>query len=103
MFTCPLIFAMSAERSLSEPEAPARGTPAAPKKAPLPQARRAAPSVNLDAGEWAVAPGRMPPAVAEFRWALEELRLALFVPELAGRPAMTVARVESLGKNLPRP
>ncbi len=50
----------------------------------LPPARRAAPTVNLDAGEWALRPGILPPAVEQHRWLLEDLRLSLFVPDLGG-------------------
>jgi hypothetical protein len=50
----------------------------------LPPARRAAPTVNLDAGEWALRPGILPPAVEQHRWLLEDLRLGLFVPDLGG-------------------
>lgn len=100
-FTAWVAAAMSAERAASDPDAPAK--PGASKKAPLPQARRAAPTVNVDAGDWAMAPGRLPPAVAEFRWALEELRLAMFVPDLAGKSPVTPARLDALAKNLPRP
>lgn len=52
-------------------------------KAPLPQARRVSARVNLDAGTWSMQPGKMPAALAEYRWALEEYRLSLFAPELA--------------------
>ena len=53
-------------------------------RAALPPARRAAPSVNLDAGEWAMRPGMLPQAVEQHRWLLEELRMSLFVPDLGG-------------------
>ncbi len=49
--------------------------------APLPQARRAAPAVNVDAGEWAMRPGIMPPLIEQYRWMLEELRVGLFGAE----------------------
>lgn len=99
-FTAWVAAAMSAERAAADPDAPAK--PGASKRAPLPQARRAAPTVNVDAGDWAMAPGRLPPAVTDFRWALEELRLAMFAPDLAAKPAMSAARVEALAKQLPR-
>ncbi len=65
-------------------EAPTPSGAKRPAKAPLPQARRAAPTVNLDAGEWAIRPEHLPPAVGDYRWALEEYRAALFA---ASRPA----------------
>lgn len=79
---------MSAESARAQAEGRSAEQPAVPRggKAPLPQARRAAPRVNLDAGAWAASPGAMPPEVEAYRWAAEELRLALFVPELS-RPA----------------
>lgn len=84
--------------------APAPPPPAGTKsKAPLPQAKRAAPTVNLDAGAWAMQPGRLPAAVEQYRWALEELRLVMFAPELAGKAQMTAAKVEAMAKALPKP
>ncbi len=71
------------ERGESSPGSAARG------RAPLPQARRSAPSVNLDAAEWALRPGRLPPAVAEYRWALEEYRVRLFTPDAVTSRAAT--------------
>ncbi|MFZ2875673.1 MAG: ATP-dependent RNA helicase HrpA [Phycisphaerales bacterium] len=53
-------------------------------KAPLPGARRAAPSVNVEAGEWAMAPGSLSRGVEAFRWAIEEYRVALFAPARGG-------------------
>lgn len=95
-FTAWVVQAMSREKARGEgtpaktPESkPARG------KAPLPQSRRAAPTVNLDAGEWALAPGALPPAVAAYRWGLEEYRLALFAPEVPGK-GMTEKQIEDL-------
>ncbi len=102
--------AMSAQRQTTVPVAQthtqtqtqtqARATPT---KAPLPQARRAAPTINLDAGEWAMQPGKLPAAVEQYRWALEEFRLALFAPPLAGKPPVTAARIESLWKAVSPP
>ncbi len=87
--------AMSREREETE------GGPAATKtKAALPQSRKAAPTVNLDAGAWAMQPGRLPAAVEKYRWALEELRLAMFTPELASKNAPTVAGVVAMWKGL---
>ncbi len=96
-FTGWVAATMSAKRQTAEMPAPAR---AASTKAPLPQARRAAVTINLDAGEWAMQPGVLPASVEQYRWALEELRLALFAPELAGKAAMTVARVEGMWKGV---
>lgn len=77
----------------------ARG--AARASAPLPKARRAAPTVNVNAGEWAMRPGRLPKAVEAYRWAVEELRLALFAPEFAAKPGITVGQVEQAARTLP--
>ena len=91
-FTGWVAAAMSAERAALEA---AGDDPAAPAprpgktKAPLPQARRAAPTVNLDAGEWAMQPGHLTPAVQHYRWLLEDLRVALFAPDLAAGAAIT--------------
>ncbi len=96
-FTAWVAARMSAQRAASDtPAAAAR--PGSRSKAPLPQARRSAPAVNLDAGEWAMRPGALPPSIESYRWALEELRLSLFVPELAARPSMTSADLEALWK-----
>ncbi len=65
---------------------------------PLPAARRRGVVVNLDAGEWAQQPGAIPPTVAELRWTLEELRLALFVSGNAAE----AARLESTATRLIR-
>ena len=65
----------------------AKSTAAHPAaKAPLPPARRAAPSVNLDAGAWSLQPGSLSPAAEAYRWALEDFRVSLFTPALAPRP-----------------
>jgi hypothetical protein len=100
-FTAWVASAMSAERDglLSEPAAPARESRGKPKSA-LPQAKRAAPTVNADAGVWAMTPGRLPTAVERYRWALEEWRLTLFTPGLAGKSGVTAAVIEGLGKGL---
>lgn len=104
-YTGHVAAAMSAERASAAeggddaPEqGPGRpgGAHSPPGKAPLPQARRAAPKVNLDAGEWAMHPGNLGAAMQAYRWALEDLRVALFAPELAGKPAMTVEQVQAL-------
>lgn len=71
-------------------------------KAPLPQARRVAPSVNLDAGEWALAPGNLPKAVEEYRWQLEDARLVFFGTESPPKPKAdaTLASLETLWKRV---
>ncbi|MBY0261871.1 MAG: DUF3418 domain-containing protein, partial [Phycisphaerales bacterium] len=103
--------AMSRERQKLEAageSAPApRGGPKT--KAPLPQTRRTGAVVNLDAGEWALtsaATGLLPPAVDAYRWALEDLRVVLFAPQLAapgGKPQVTTADIERLWKAVPDP
>jgi len=55
-------------------------------KAPLPGARRAAPKVNVEAGEWAMAPGNLPKGIEAYRWAIEECRVGLFAPARGGGP-----------------
>lgn len=103
--------AMSRDRQKLEAageSAPApRGGPKT--KAPLPQTRRTGAVINLDAGEWAMnsaAAGVLPPGVDAFRWSLEDLRVALFAPQLAasaGKPTITPADVERLWKAVPDP
>jgi ATP-dependent helicase HrpA len=51
----------------------------------MPLSRRAAPTVNADAGLWALQPGALPAEMEVFRWAVEEFRLAVFSPP--GSPA----------------
>lgn len=53
-------------------------------RAPLPKARRAAPTVNLDAGAWAMRPGALPAPVLAYRWAIEDFRVTNFAPEMGG-------------------
>lgn len=91
---------MSEERRLAEAAGGATEAAAVGSKArsALPQARRAAPTINTDAGEWAMQPGALAPAVERFRWAIEELRLTLLAPGLAS--GMTVAEVEKLAREL---
>lgn len=72
-------------------------------KAPLPAARRAAPRINLEAGEWAMQPGSLPRGIERYRWALEELRLTLFTPTLAGRDNVKPADLEQLWKDAESP
>jgi hypothetical protein len=95
-FTGWVAAAMSREREAEE----AGAALATKTKAALPQSRRAAPTVNLDAGAWAMQPGKLPAAVEKYRWALEELRLAMFTPELASKNAPTVAGVAQMWKGL---
>ncbi|MFM9958418.1 MAG: ATP-dependent RNA helicase HrpA [Phycisphaerales bacterium] len=94
-FTAWVARAMSAERARAEAEqaeaekatrAASSGGKGAAAKAPLPQSRRAAPRVNLEAGEWAMDPGALPPAVWAYRWLLEDARVELFAPETPGAP-----------------
>jgi len=100
-FTGFVAQAMSEERRLAEAageEAKNSNKPDAGRgKAPLPQARRAAPKVNLDAGEWAMQPGNLSLAMEQYRWALEELRVGMFGAGGA-RAAISVADVERLWK-----
>ncbi len=67
-------------------------------KSPLPQAKRAAPTVNLDAGEWAMRPGHLPPPIERYRWALEEFRLAQLAPEKAAKPPISSGDLDKLWK-----
>ncbi|HLO41474.1 MAG TPA: DUF3418 domain-containing protein, partial [Phycisphaerales bacterium] len=102
-FTAWVASAMSRERARLAEQGEAAGMAGVREprsKSPLPQARRAAPTVNLDAGEWAMTPGNMPGVVAQYRWMLEELRLLLFTPELALGP-LSIAEVERAAGNLP--
>ncbi len=52
----------------------------------VPASRRAAPTINLDAGHYSLQPGSLSPAAENYRWALEEFRVALFAPTLLGSP-----------------
>lgn len=71
-------------------------------KAPLPHARRVAPSVNLDAGEWALSPGNLSKPAEDYRWQLEEARLVFFGPETAHKPKTdaTIATLEDRWKRV---
>lgn len=98
-FTGWVAQAMSAERAAAQaaeaqPPTPAPG--ASTSKPPLPRARRAAPSVNLDAGEWALTPGVLPPSVERYRWSLEDLRLLMFAP--GSKPATWSAPLAEIEK-----
>lgn len=55
------------------------------KKHALPPARRGAPVVPSDAGEWSLRAGSLTPNMMAYRWALEDYRLCLFTPDLAIR------------------
>jgi len=55
------------------------------KRPPLPGARRAAPSINLEAGEWAMQVGSLSKPETDYRWLLEELRVACFAPEMPSK------------------
>lgn len=68
------------------------------KRPPLPGARRAAPKVNLEAGEWAMQVGSLSKPESDFRWSLEELRVACFAPELPARA--TPASVDAAWKKV---
>ncbi len=85
--------------SQASESAPGTGASASRAKTPLPQSRRAAPTVNVDAGEWAMQPGRLGGAIDAYRWALEELRVGLFTPGLTGSNAVvppTSKQVEAM-------
>ncbi|MBU6414024.1 MAG: ATP-dependent RNA helicase HrpA [Planctomycetes bacterium] len=67
------------------------------KKHALPPARRGAPVVPSDAGEWSLRTGSLTPAMLTYRWALEDFRLCLFTPDLASRQ-VTAAQLDTLWK-----
>lgn len=81
-----------------EPAAEAAPAPAPhhKTKAPLPQAKRAAPTVNLDAGEWAMRPGHLPLSIERYRWALEEFRITQFALEKAAKPPISSSDLDKL-------
>ncbi len=102
-FTGWVAGAMSAERAAAqdadaqvEHDRPRQAPGGKPGKAPLPQARRAAPRVNLEAGEWSMQPGNLPSGVLAYRWALEEVRVGLFAPELTPRASAAIQELEGL-------
>ncbi len=97
-FTGWVATAMSAAKAAADPtESETRSvTTSAKSKAPLPQTRRTGASVNLDAGAWAMQPGHLTPEVEAYRWALEDLRVSLFAPQLAGKAPMTEEQVSKL-------
>lgn len=94
--------ASAAKEAASETETQARDcaeaapAPSNKAKAPLPQAKRAAPTINLDAGEWAMRPGHLPPAIERYRWAIEEFRITQLAPEKATKPPVSVADLDKL-------
>ncbi|MDX2115131.1 MAG: ATP-dependent RNA helicase HrpA [Planctomycetota bacterium] len=100
-FTGWVARAMTESRADPDPAPAPAPAPAGsrPGKAPLPQARRAAPTVNLDAGEWAMQPGNLTPPVENYRWALEEYRAALFSPPAAAQ-RITPADLDALWKRV---
>ncbi len=105
-FTGWVAGAMAREQAGGPNEAPR--PPGKASKAPLPAPRRVGASVNLDAGEWAMAPGNLPAEVERYRWALEDLRVATFAPGApAGVGAAEVARlwadVEAMERGAARP
>ncbi|MFZ4575198.1 MAG: DUF3418 domain-containing protein, partial [Phycisphaerales bacterium] len=73
--------AMTAERAVAEDAGESAKQKGTSTKAPLPQARRVAPTVNVDAGEWVLEPGRLSEPVEIYRWMLEEARIGAFNPE----------------------
>lgn len=90
--------AMAAQRAIADaagpapdgdPDAAAPAAPGAKGRPALPRSRRAAPVVNVDAGTFALHPAALPPHVETYRWALEEAKVALFVPSLQAAPALT--------------
>lgn len=98
-FTGRVAAAMASARAETDPdETPAAAGSAGGSraKAPLPQTRRVGATVNLDAGVWALRPGNLSPELETYRWALEEFRLALFAPALAGKAPMTEDQIVKL-------
>ncbi len=95
-FTGWVAGAMASERESLEGEGQASRSAGRGGKAPLPAARRAGATINLDAGEWAMTPGNLSPAVDRYRWALEELRVVVFAPALAGGACPGEPEVEKL-------
>lgn len=67
------------------------------KKHALPPARRGAPVVPSDSGEWSLRSGSLSSPMLNYRWALEDFRLCLFTPDLAVRQ-VNAAQLESLWK-----
>jgi ATP-dependent helicase HrpA len=104
-FTAWVAGAMSAQADADDAvEQPAATPPRSAKsKAPLPQARRAAPKVNLDAGEWAMRPGALPPPVQRFRWAVEEYRIQLFDPARGPKPPIASGDLDRLSAAMGSP
>lgn len=100
LFTGWVAQTMSAARIAAEEPPKSGSTTEKKSKAPLPQTRRTGATVNLDAGEWALQPGNLPPTMLAYRWALEDLRLALFAPDLAFKPSPTVEDLAAMWKKV---
>ena len=96
-FTGWVARAMTAERQRDQ-AAGASATTSVKPRGGMPLSRRAAPTVNADAGLWAMQPGALPVEVDALRWAIEEFRVAMFAPELGGASAPDVKRLESLAR-----
>lgn len=96
-FTGAVVTMMAAERAAGQelPREKAAIGQGLKERPALPGARRAAPSVNADAGEWAATPGVLPAALDRYRWALEEFRVGLFAPGGSG-VTVAAARIEEL-------
>ncbi|GJQ29306.1 MAG: ATP-dependent helicase HrpA [Phycisphaerae bacterium] len=92
-FTGWVARAQAAQRAAADAPAPARPTNI---KAPIPQTRRTAQVINLDAADWALQPGNLPQAVGEYRWALEEFRAALFGPQPPPKDAPAPTALDAL-------
>lgn len=87
--------AMADERRAAE-AAGAKRAEAIARKAPLPATRRVGNLINLEAGEWTISPGKLPAHIEQFRWLLEDLRVAAFGG--SGDVGAIVARLEELWK-----
>ncbi len=96
-FTGWVARAMTAERQRDQAAGTAGSATIKPRGG-MPLSRRAAPTVNADAGLWAMQPGALPPEVDALRWAIEELRVANFAPEVGGASAPDIKRLEALAR-----
>jgi ATP-dependent helicase HrpA len=96
-FTGAVAGAMSAERAAGQdvPREKADIGKGLKERPALPNARRAAPSINADGGEWAMQPGVVPAPVERYRWSLEEFRLGLFAPATGG-VTVTASKIDDL-------
>jgi ATP-dependent helicase HrpA len=70
-------------------------------KAPLPQTRRTGAVVNVDAGVWALSVGNLPPAIEQYRWALEDARVQVFAAGAELSPRKPHPALERLAKLWP--